>query len=200
MLKTLLDFLVPDGSRHLLNAQAGIALAALALYLHATWIDVVIHPFFFTAGGIVTLLVPGIAFIVHAIIRASHRKPGSLAGGAGIVGLLLVPILLAAFSWPVLAKTPAWLAAIAFGTPHTEVREFEIRRHGLKGCASRAEVTDGLRLYPGYLCVSPAFASQHDRQRVRLRLVGDRTPLGFRITHFEHEAVAESSPSGGFSR
>lgn len=187
-MRKFLDFLVPDGSRHLLNAPALIAFSTLALYIHALWIDVVIHPFFFTAPVIVLLLVPGGALSAFALLRLARREPRRPVGPGAIAALLLVPPLLgAAVSWPVFAKAPAWLAAVAFGEPHTEVREFEIRTPGGKGtCAYRAQVVDDLRLYPDYLCVSAAFAAQYDRQQVPLRLIGTRTPLGFRIARFEY--------------
>ena len=187
-MRRLLDFLVPDGARHLLNAQALIAIATVALFVHALWLDVVIHPFFFTPYCIALLLLPGGALTAFALLQLSRGKGRGPVGPGGVIALLLLPPLLgAAVAWPVLAKTPAWLAAVAFGEPHTEVRAFEIRTPGGKGCANRAEVVDGIRLYPGYLCVSEGFATRYDRQRVLLRLTGDRTPLGFRITRFEKE-------------
>jgi hypothetical protein len=190
-MKKILDFLVPDGSRHLLNAPALIALATLALFVHALWVDVVIHPVFFTPYCIFLLLVPGGALSAFALLRIARGKARRAIGPGEIIALLLVPPLLGAVvAWPVLAKTPAWLAAVAFGAPHVEVREFEVRTPGGRGgCAHRAQVVDGLRLYPGYLCVTDSFARRYDRQRVLLRLTGDRTPLGFRITQREHEAA-----------
>ena len=187
-MRRLLDFLVPDGARHLLNAQALIAIATVALFVHALWLDVVIHPFFFTPYCIALLLLPGGALTAFALLQLSRGKGRGPVGPGGVIALLLLPPLLgAAVAWPVLAKTPAWLAAVAFGEPHTEVREFEIRTPGGKGgCVHRAQVVDDLRLYPDYLCVSAAFAAQYDRQQVPLRLIGTRTPLGFRITRFEH--------------
>lgn len=200
-MKKLLDFLVPDGSRHLLNAHALIAVATLALVVHALWVDVVIHPIFFTPYCIILLLVPGGALTAFALLRIARGKARRAIGPGEIVALLLVPpVLGAAVSWPVLAKTPAWLAAVAFGAPHAEVREFDIRTPGGKGCPYRAEVVDDLRLYPAYLCVSQAFATQYDRQRVRLRLTGDLTPLGFRITHIEHQDVLGPAPTRSYSR
>lgn len=186
-MRKFLDTLVPDGSRHLLNAPALIAIVTLALFIHALWIDVVIHPFFFSPYCLLPLLVPGAALSAFALQRHARGRGRPSVGPGGVIALLLVPPLLgAAVSWPVLAKTPAWLAAVAFGAPHAEVREFEIRTPGGKGCAHRAEVVDDLRLYPAYLCVSGDFAARYDRQRVPLRLSGDRTALGFRITRFEH--------------
>lgn len=188
-MRKFLDFLVPDGARHLLNAQALIAITAVAIYVHALWLDVVVHPFFFTPYCVALLLLPGGVLTAFALLKLSRGKARRAVGPGGVLALLVVPPLLgAAVSWPVLAKTPAWLAAVAFGEAHTEVREFEIRTPGGKGtCAYRAQVVDDLRLFPDYLCVSAAFASQYDRQKVPLRLIGTRTPLGFRITHFEKE-------------
>jgi len=88
------------------------------------------------------------------------------------------------------ALDPAGLAAGLFCTPHSEVHEFYISANGgNKGCTYRARPTDDLRLFPKYLCVSSTFASQHYRQRVELQLMGKRTWLGFRITHFEPMAA-----------
>lgn len=183
---TLLQRLVPIETKYWLNAQTLIAFGTLALWIHAVLVDVVIHPFFFTVYCIVPLLIPGAALAALGVHRIARRKTWAAAGIPGFFGLLFLPVLGAAIFWVVLAKTPAWVAAMAFGTPHSEVREFEIHSRGGKGCDYRAEVVDDLRLYPAYLCVSGGYASQYDRQRVKLRLTGDRTLLGFRITHFEH--------------
>ena len=182
----LLERLVPIDARHWLNARTLVAFGLVALFIHAVLVDVVIHPFFFTVHSLVPMLIPGGLLGAYVFFRMTKKAPSLDANATGVLALLILPFLAAPYCWLVLAKTPAWVAAMAFGTPHSEVREFEIRRPGGKGCAYRAEVIDDLRLYPAYLCVSGAFASDYDRQRVQLRLTGERTPLGFRITHFEH--------------
>ena len=171
-----------------MNAVVFFALATLVLFLHASYVNVVIHPFFFTPQCIVLLLVPGGALSVFLLFHNTMRNPSAPLGRGGILGPLFLPFFLGAIGWIVLAKTPAWLAAVAVGTPHSEVREFHVRTLGGSrgGCRSRAEVIDDLRLMPSHLCVGESIAHQYDSQRVLLRLSGDRTPLGFRITHFEH--------------
>lgn len=162
------------------------ALATVGLVIHAFYLDVVVHPFFFSPFGIVAMLVPGMAFSAWRLIGGAMKYPPAPLGPRDILGWLLMPVFTGLILWLVLAKTPAWLAAGLFGTPHSEVHAFYISaKGGNKGCTYRARVTDDLRLVPKYLCVSSTFASQHFRQRVELRLVGKRTWLGFRITHFE---------------
>ena len=178
--------ITPTGTDGLLNAPVIGSAVMLLLFVHAMFVKVVIHPFFYTPYCLVPLLLPGGALSAYALLRVARGKAHGRVGPGGVFALLLLPFFGAACLWMVAAKTPAWTAALLFGEPHSEVREFEIRRPGGKGCAYRAEVTDDLRLYPAYLCVSGAFASDYDRQRVPLRLTGERTPLGFRITHFEH--------------
>ena len=193
---TLLERLVPLETKYWLNTQTLIAFTTFALFVHAVLVDVVIHPFFFTPYCLIPLLLPGGAlssFAIFQIAAKTHRTP---VGVCGLMGLLVLPFFGAAIFWIVFAKTPAWVAAAAFGEPHSEVHEFNIRTRGDKGCSYRAEVVDGLRLMPGYLCVSWGYASQYDHQRVRLRLSGDKTPLGFRITHIEHEDVLGRVPPG----
>lgn len=190
---TLLQRLVPIETRYWLNARTLMAFAALALFVHAILVDVVIHPFFFTVHGMALMLIPGGLLGAHVFFRMTKKAASLDAKFTGVIALLFLPLLAAPYFWFVLAKTPAWTAAMLFGTPHSEVREFEIRRPGGKGCAYRAEVVDDLRLYPAYLCLSGGYASRYDRQRVRLRLAGDRTPLGFRITHFEPVPAASTT-------
>lgn len=190
----LLERLVPIEARYWLNAKTLVAFGLLALFIHAVLVDVVIHPFFFTVHGLVAMLIPGGLVGAYVFFRTTKKASSMNANVAGVFALLFLPLLAAPYCWLVLAKTPAWIAAVAFGTPHSEVREFDIRRPGGKGCAYRAEVADDLRLYPAYLCVSGAFASEYDRQRVPLLLTGDRTPLGFRITHFEQVSNDHGQP------
>ncbi len=183
---TLLKRLIPTGTDGLLNAPVLTSFATLVLFVHALFVDVVIHPFFSTVYCFVPLLIPGGALSAIALWRIARKRARAPVGPGGVLALLLLPFFLAVVYWPVLAKTPAWIAAIAFGTPHSEVREFDIGTFGGKGCRSRAKPADDLRLMPRYLCVSESFAYEYDRQRVQLRLRGERTPLGFRIAHFEH--------------
>lgn len=186
---TLLKRLIPTGTDELLKAPVLIAFATLFLFIHALIVDVVIHPFFFTVDCFVLLLIPGGALSSVALWRIARKRNRIPVGPGGVLALLCLPFFLAVVYWLVLAKTPAWIAAIAFGTPHSEVREFDIGTFGGKGCRSRARPVDDLRLQPHYLCVTEDFADQYDRQRVQLRLQGERTPLGFRIAHFEHVAA-----------
>lgn len=162
-------------------------LASAALIVHAAYLDVAIHPFFFTRYVFVPMLFPGIALTVFVLYRKAIAQPPEPFGARDVIGAVGLPLFIALFLWVVLAKTPAWIAAGLFGTPHSEVREFHVRStSGKYGCRNRAQETDDLGLMPEYLCVSESFANQHHRQRVHLRLMGKRTALGFVITDFEH--------------
>jgi hypothetical protein len=186
-MKKLLDYLVPIETKYWLNAQTLIAFGAVALFVHAVLVDVVIHPVFFTTYCIVPLLVPGGILGACVFFRMTRRASPMDANVTGVIALLFLPFLAAPYFWIVFAKTPAWTAALLFGAAHSEVRQFEIRRAPInRGCGRRAEVVDDLRLFPSHLCVAENYAVHFDRQRVQLRLTGDRTPLGFRISHFEH--------------
>lgn len=161
-------------------------LVAAGLVVHAYYLDVVVHPLFFSPYGIVAVLVPGIAFSAWRLVRGAMKYPPEPLGPRDILGWLLMPVFTGLILWVVLAKTPAWLAAGVFGTPHSEVHAFYVSANGgNKGCTYRAHAIGELRLVPKYLCVSSTFASQHFRRRVELRLEGKRTWMGFRITHFE---------------
>jgi hypothetical protein len=166
-------------------------LASAALIVHAVYLDVAIHPFFFTRYVFIPLLFPGLALAVYVLYRKAVAHPPEPFGPRDVVGAVGLPLFIALFFWIVLAKTPVWIAAGLVGTPHSEVHEFYIyySRSGKYGCRSRAEPTDGLRLEPDYLCVSEDFVNKHYRQRVQLRLIGKRTGLGFLITDFEHETA-----------
>ena len=170
--------------------QAIFSLGTLAVILHAVFSDVVIHPFFFTVHSIVPLLVPGGILGAFIFFRRARKGAPTSDDFTGVIALLVLPVVMAPFFWIVFAKTPAWTAALLFGEAHSEVREFEIRdARGSKGCSGHAVVVDDLRLFPANLCVGGDFAAQYDRQRVHLRLSGQRTPLGFRITRFEHQSA-----------
>ena len=183
----LLQWLVPIETRHWLNARTGRAFGTFALLMHAVFVDVVIHPFFFTVHCIVPMLIPGGLLGAFVFFRSTRKSVPSNGHATGVLAMLVLPFVAAPFFWLVFAKTPAWTAALLFGEPHSEMREFHVQPLRSKSvCGYRAEVVDGLRLYPGYLCVSGAYASQHGGQRVMLRLSGDRTALGFRITDIEH--------------
>ncbi len=165
-------------------------LASVALFIHAWFVDVAVHPFFFTRYVFVPILFPGVALTVFIFYRKAIAHPPETFGPRDVIGAVGLPLFIAGFLWVVLAKTPAWIAAGLFGTPHSEVREFYVRTtSGKYGCHNRAQETDDLGLMPAYLCVSESFANQHYRQRVHLRLTGKRTALGFLITDFEHVAA-----------
>lgn len=160
-----------------------------ALIVHAVWIDVVIHPFFYSAHCIVPLLIPGGLLGAFVYFRMVGRAAPMTVDFNAVIALVVLPVIAAPLFWLFFGKTVSWTGALLLGEAHSEVRAFEIRdARGSKGCSGRAVVVDDLRLFPANLCVSGDYAAQYDRQRVRLRLSGQRTRLGFRITHFEHVA------------
>lgn len=185
----------PTAAPWVRSASVLAGLASVALFIHAWFVDVAIHPFFFTRYVFVPMLFPGVALTVFIFYRKAIAHPPETFGPRDVIAAVGLPLVIAGFLWVVLAKTPAWLAAGLWGTPHSEVREFRIvTSSGKYSCHYRARPTDDLGLMPDYLCVSPSFASQHYRQRVQLRLTGKRTALGFRITDFDY--VAPSAPTG----
>lgn len=189
---SLLKRLAPLETHYLFNSQALVALGTVGLFVHAVLVDVVIHPFFFTVYCIVPLLIPGGLMGAYVFFRKTRKGSAMDSNVTGVIALLFLPFLAAPYFWIVFAKTPAWTAALLFGEAHSEVRQFEIRRAPInRGCGRRAEVVDDLRLFPSHLCVSENYAAHYDGQLVQLRLTGDRTPLGFRITHFKHVAKPE---------
>lgn len=178
----------PTAAPWVRNAVLLAGFGTFALFIHAWFVDVAIHPMFFSVGVIVLFLLPGTALSVSILFRRATANPPEHFGFRDFIGAAVCPFFIGFVLWVPLAKTPAWLAATFFGTPHDEVREFFVyTSRGKYECDYRAEPTDGLRLFPDHLCLAPEFAGQHHRQRVLLRLTGDRTPLGFRITHFEKE-------------
>ena len=58
----------------------------------------------------------------------------------------------------------------------------------------RRKVARHARLMPGCLCVSQGFAHEFNGRRVQVRLVGDRTALGFRIATFDHLPLSTELP------
>lgn len=189
----------PTAAPWVRNAALVAGLSAFALFFHAWFVDVAIHPVFFSPYAIVLALVPGAVLSVVILFRKAAAYPPEEFGPRDVVGALVLPFFLGLMIWLPLAKTPAWLAAVMFGTPHSETREFFIyTSSGKYECDNRARPTDDLRLFPGHLCVSQAFANQHHRQRVRLRLTGERTLLGFSIQEIAHDpAHADPTSEGG---
>ena len=178
--------ITPTGTDGLLNAPVIGSAVMLLLFVHAMFVKVVIHPFFYTPYCLVPLLLPGGALSAYALLRVARGKAHGRVGPGGIFALLLLPFFGAACLWMVAAKTPAWTAALLFGEPHSEIREFHVRSHGGKGCDYRAHVVDHLRLLPSYFCVPEPFGTHYLGQRITVRLSGEQTWLGFRISHYEH--------------
>jgi hypothetical protein len=163
----------------------------LVLVLHAGYVDVVISPLFYNLPVLAVMLVPGglaTFFLLRHRARSRYATPFSLVQAAGVV---ILPVFIGLGCWLVIAKTPAWAAAAVFGSPHSEAHDFEVKLHRQKGCNAHVRATPALRMFPGHLCVPEAYALRYQGQKVRLRLVGSRTPLGFRITDVEHLAVAD---------
>ncbi len=171
-----------------------------ALLLHGLYIDVVAADVFFTRPVGVACLVVGMA-LSFLMWRRNHRN-GFVFGTpvTRAVSYLTLPPLVALFVWMVFSKSIPWTAAVLFGSPHTESHPFTLATHRRKGCDHRAEAVHDLNMFPNSLCVNEDYVRRHGHRIVLIRLVGDRTPLGFRITRIEHEDVLGAAPPGQHDR
>ena len=196
---------IPDQPSNLLDAALkqltsvpGIVWALLgfaAAIIHSLAVDVVFAAFFLTFPVGIGCLLVGLALSLPTF-RVLHRNsPGFGNVITRPLTYLFVPFVIAGVVWLFLAKSIPWTAAVLFGSPHAESHEFILSTHYQKGCDSVAKPVKRLNMF-GDLCVNEDYVRRHAGRIVLIRLVGDRTPLGFRITRIEHEAALGPAPPG----
>lgn len=190
---------VPDrplaSSLRVLTHPVTVILVLVVLLFHGLYTDVMPADFFYTLPVGVFCAAAGLALSVPAWRRMRRNEPHFGNAITRPIAYLSMPVLLALMSWMFVAKSLPWTAAVLVGTPHSESHAFTLETHRRKGCDARATPVERLNLFPGSLCVGEDYVRRHGHRVVQIRLVGDRTPLGFRITHIEHEALLGLAPA-----
>jgi hypothetical protein len=168
----------------------------LMLCAHGIWVDVV--PVEWLAGPVGMGLALLIGFVVSAAlfaagqINGTARAPDNAAAGA-IMALGAVA-LLGAMAYPVIAKSLPWAHAAMFGESHSvEALMRNEASFKKRSCDYRLHGGPLYVLMGEHLCTSAAFHRRYPDRMLRVRLHGQRSALGFRITHFE---VIEAPRSG----
>jgi hypothetical protein len=161
---------------------------------HGLFVDVISADAFYTLPALALSALVGLVPSFLALRRLFRNEPGFGNVVTRPLTYLFVPFVMAGVIWMAMAKSLPWTAAVLFGASHAESHEFTLSTHTRKGCNSVAKPVERLNMF-GHLCVDEDYVSRHGHRIVRLRLVGDRTPLGFRITRVEHEAVLGPAPA-----
>lgn len=178
------------------NRVPGIVWALLVFAFacfHVLTVDVISAEFFFTFPVGIACLLAGVGLSLPTF-RVLHRNsPGFGNIITRPLTYLFVPLVIGGVVWLFLSKSVPWAAAALFGSQHAESHEFTLSNYVRKGCNSVAKPVKDLNMF-GYLCVNEDYAHHHAGRIVLIRLVGDRTPLGFRITRIEHESVLGPAP------
>lgn len=165
----------------------------VVVLFHALFVDVISGDPFYTRYALAFSALLAVVPSFFAL-RLMHRNTPHFGNVlTRPLTYLFLPCVLAGVIWMFLAKSVPWTAAVLFGSPHAESHPFTLSTYVRKGCNSVAKPVKRLNMF-GPLCVSEDYAHQHAGRIVSIRLVGDRTPLGFRITHIEHEAELGPAP------
>jgi hypothetical protein len=170
-----------------------------AVLFHGVFSDVISAAIFFTLPVVAFCGVAGLALAVPTIRRIHRNDPYFGNAITRPLTYLLAPFLIAGVVWLFLAKSIPWAAAVAFGSPHAESHEFTLSTYTRKGCNSVAKPVKRLNMF-GSLCVNEDYVRRYAGRIVLIRLVGDRTFLGFRITRIEHEAALGLAPPDRHAR
>jgi hypothetical protein len=177
-----------------------LGILAVALLWHAVFVEVIPAPWFSSWPVIILSFVAGVAVTFWAWRR--NRRLGRTFGNVLTRPLtyLALPFIFGGCVWLILANSTTWFSAALFGAPHAEAHEFVVDISTRKGCNHRAKPVGDLALLSSGLCLNPDYALRHRDDLLRLRLVGDRTPMGFRILRIEHDAVVGPAPPRKHSR
>ncbi len=160
----------------------------LLLCAHGIWVDVV--PVEWLAGPVGMGLALLVGFVVSAALFAAGQINGTATTAANPASAAIMAIgatvLLGAMAYPVIAKSLPWAHAAAFGELHhidaLMRNEASFRK---RSCDHRLHGGPLYVLMGQHLCTSAAFHRRHPEPMLRVRLHGQRSALGFRITHFE---------------
>ena len=177
--------------KRLTPAASAFWLIFVAVLVHALWVKVLPAPVFYTWPIAAPCLVLGLAFTAWRW-RVQRREGFAFRSGLlAAFAFLITPFCMAALVWLVCAKTVPWTAAVLSGSPHAESHAFEMKLGRGIPCRYRV-VPVRLRDFgpvANDFCVSADYFHQHRDNIVLIRLVGERTSLGFRVTHTEHQSV-----------
>lgn len=178
--------------RLLRHPLTGVWVFVVVLF-HGVFTDVMSADFFFTLPVAIACGLAGLVLSLFVWRRLHRNDPHFGNVITRPLAYLLTPFLLAGVVWMFLAKSVPWTAAMLFGAPHAEAHEFTLSTYRQKGCDSVAKPVKRLNMF-GELCVNEDYVRRHGHRIVLIRLVGDRTPLGFRITHIEHQDALGLAP------
>ena len=179
----------------LLKHPVTVVLALVVLLFHGLYTDVMPADFYYTLPVGVFCAAAGLALSVPVWRRMRRNDPHFGNAVTRPLAYLSMPGLLALMAWMFVAKSLPWTAAVLVGTPHTESHAFTLEMYRRKGCDARAKPVERLNLFPGSLCVGEDYVRRHGHRVVQIRLIGDRTPLGFRITRIEHQDLLGPAPA-----
>lgn len=182
-------------SLRLLAHPVTALLGLVVLLFHGLFTDVMPADFFYTLPVGMFCAAAGLVLSVPLWRRMRRNDPHFGNAITRPLAYLSMPGVLALTAWLFLAKSLPWTAAILVGTPHFESHAFTLETHRQKGCDARAKPVERLNLFPGALCVGEDYVRRHGHRVVQIRLVGDRTPLGFRITRIEHQGLLGLAPA-----
>ena len=148
-------------------------------------------PFFYTPYCIVPLLVPGgLAGRVRSFSARARKDARQVRRFSGVIALLFLPASCRAV--PLDRASPRHRRGPRRCCSARRTRKCVSSTSGMPGDQGlHLPRRGGGRPSPVSrpTCAWRRLRARYDRQRVQLRLTGDRTPLGFRITRFEHQGV-----------
>ena len=189
-------FGVPNPSRSRYIAIAAVPLGA-GMIFHAIYTNFVPSSIFMGRGAMLVFLMLGV--VLTGFWFRWSRSSGNWArlGGRGWLVLLFAPLIMAGAMWLIVAKSAACMLTIVFGQPHavetTMKAEYRYSRRACDYQLTGGALEHG---FPGYLCIKESFYKKHRNKKVKVRLVGQRTILGFRIAKI-FEVRKDVSATGG---
>ena len=174
------------------------AYACLAMAIHGWFAPVVPAPWLRGVSGASIMLALSLAATMACALAVPVRPPRVSMqgfgypqgedrgeGGQPVLMAFGAGVLLAPFLWLALAKSLPWMLAGAFGSVHEEVTTLRLEhRYSRRSCDYRAFGPVLESTVPDYMCVSREIYQAHPDRTISVRLVGRRTPLGWRIDGF----------------
>jgi hypothetical protein len=177
-----------------------LAFVVIGLLWHAILVDFIPARWLYAWPLLAVFALLGVA-VGAAAVYGNYRMgrfQGRRAVGLVLGAMLLAP-LVGGLLWLIPAKSFGALVTAAVGESHSQSMEGVVmhawRRHR---CDYFIENPARPAPIPKTHCVSEDYFRRYGGQRVRVRLVGDRSIMGTRLTGFVHEAVL--APEAAASR
>lgn len=179
--------------RRKLAMAAGFA--AVGLMWHALLVDFVPAGWMYSTPVLSAFAIVGVA-ASGVLVHGNHRM-GRLQGGRRfsiLFGALLFAPVFALMAWLVLAKSGGALVTWVVGESYSQAIEGDvIHRWRRRKCDYFIETEPRITQLERTYCVSEQFFSRYGGQRVRARLLGERSFMGVRIAGVDNATVVENT-------